>query len=185
MDLKRAFAATAAVALPFALVGQIRAQDAALTSRVQAAYDTQCAAVIRGDFATFEATMSPSFIATVQGETVTRDELVTGMKNGLGKVSLTKCKTFIDSVTQSGNVLIVMSRRLIDGTDPTHNVPLEVSGGTRDMWTEQGNELLETSSMGLWSTVSVNGQVIRTSGDVPSSSPLATNSPAPPAGATP
>ncbi len=186
MDLKRALALSAAFAIAFALVGQGRAQDAALTARIQAAYDAQCADIIHGDFTAFEATLSPNFLATVQGTTVTRDEMVSGLKSGLGTVSLTSCKTFVDSVTQSGNVLIVMSRRLIDGTDPaSHKAPLELAGGTRDMWIEQGNGLVETSSMGLWGTVSVNGQIVRTSGDVPSSPPLETNPPAPPAGATP
>lgn len=179
--VSRYVVAAIAAALAFSLAGsRTLASDAALTARVQAAYDGQCSDLMRGDFTSFQRTLSPNFTGEMDGHTVTRDAVVTNLRNAASTISLSKCVTTIDSVQQSEGAFITIVHQLIDGTltsaDGTD--PIEIAAGKRDIWTSDGNALVLTSSRSIWSTVTVNGQIVQQSGTPPSASPL-NASPAP------
>ncbi|HEY9084849.1 MAG TPA: hypothetical protein VIN40_02770 [Candidatus Tyrphobacter sp.] len=164
----------AAAAIAFGLCGsRTLADDVALTARVQAAYDAQCADVMRGDFAAFQATLSPNFTGELNGRTVTRDGVVTNLRNSASTISLSKCMTTIDSVQQSGGAVIAVVHQLIDGTltSAQGTAPIEIAAGKRDMWTSAGDAFVQTSSMSIWSTVSVNGEIVQQTGTPPSAPP--------------
>ncbi len=156
------------------------AVSGASASGVQAAYDAQCADIVRGDFEDFARTLSPSFTAHVEGQTYSRDDVVTSLERASTSVTLTRCTTTVDSVTQSNGVFIALVRQLVDGTHG--NQPFELASGKRDMWSAGSDALIETSSTALWSTTSVNGQIVQQSGLVPSPPPLPQASPTPPGG---
>ncbi len=156
------------------------AVSGASTARVQAAYDAQCADIVRGDFDDFARTLSPNFTAHAEGQTYTRDDVVASLKSASASVTVTACTTTVASVTQSGGVLIAVVRQLLDGTHAGQ--PFELASGKRDMWSAGGGALIETSSTALWSTTSVNGQIVQQSGLVPSPPPLPQASPSPPGG---
>lgn len=179
-EMKRFGSAAALIALVLAVAApQARADDAALTARVQTAYEGQCADVMAGDFAAFQNTLSPDFTGSINGETVTRDEVVTSLKGSAASIKLTKCVTTIDSLQQSGDAIIVTIHQLLDGiaTEAQGTAPIEIAAGKRDMWTSVGNALVQTSSLSVWTTTSVNGEIVQQTGIPPSAPPLPTPSP--------
>ncbi|MHB8432767.1 MAG: hypothetical protein ACYC8W_01215 [Candidatus Tyrphobacter sp.] len=175
MELGRLAGAVAVLLLASGAGQASQAAGGASTSRVQAAYDAQCVDLLRGDFADFARTLSPSFTAHVEGQTYSRDQVVTSLKSASSSITLTKCTTSVDSVTQSNDVLIALVRQLVDGTHG--NQPFELASGKRDMWSGASTVLIETSSTALWSTTSINGQIVQQSGLVPSPLPQETPTP--------
>ena len=170
---KRYIGAALAAIVVFGFSGaRTLADDAALTARVQAAYDGQCADIMRGDFAAFQQTLSPSFSATMNGRTVTRDDVVNALKSSAAQVTLTKCTTTIDSVAASGTAVIAFVHQVVDGTasGPQGTAPIEILAAKRDMWASAGNGLIQSSSMPIWSTTSGNGEIVQQSGTPPSPS---------------
>lgn len=151
--------------------------DTGQSARVQAAYDTQCADIVRGNFDDFSKTLSPVYMAHVQEQTLSRDDVLAQMKRIAGTVTFDKCTTTVDSATVSAGVIVAVARRVLDGSQS--GTPFEVASGSRDMWTPNGNALQETSSTSIWSTISVNGQIVQQSGIVPTPTPTSTPTPPP------
>lgn len=150
----------------------------AQTAQMQTAYDAQCADIVRGDFDDFAKFLSPAYTAHMEGQTLSRDEVIAQMKSIAGEVTVTKCSTTVNSVTESAGALVVTVQRVLDGSQSS--TPFEIVSGDRDIWTTAADGPKEASSTLIWATTSVNGQIVRQSGIVPTPTPAA-----PPCGVTP
>ncbi len=160
------------------LAAVLLAQVTPATARVQAAYDAQCADIMHADWAALTNTFSPTFVMDQNGQTYSRDQVVSSVKQAIAHgLKFTGCTTSIDSVTQSNGVTIVVMRQTIDAAQGPHT--LVIASGKRDMWTPQGTALVETSSLPLWATDSADGRIIQQSGNVPSPAPSLSPSPSP------
>jgi hypothetical protein len=149
--------------------------NAALTTRMQGIYDAQCNDVVRGNFDAFSQTMSPKFTTSIQGETVTRDDVVLRLKAFAAQVHLTSCATQIESAQQVGNVVIAVVRQTITGT--AHGSSVEIDGSKRDLWAENADGLAQTSSSVIWQSSYVNGKLARQTGTPPTPAPATSQSP--------
>ncbi len=173
----------AAVALASGIAPASGESQDALLARVQAAYNVQCNDLIANDFTSFEKTLSPNFSASVNGQTVTRNYIVTQLRGFAAQGRVTKCTTTIASVQESSNVVIAVVNQQLDGTlsDGTHTAPVEIDAGKRDMWSDVAGALEQTTSVSLWTLTYVNGELKGQSGTPPSTPPLSlpTSSPEP------
>jgi hypothetical protein len=141
--------------------GPTSAPDA-LTARVQSAYDAQCNDLLHDDFTSLENTFSPSFSASQNGSTVTRDDVVMAMKAFVARGAITKCATSVQSAQEESNVVIAVVTQQIGGTWPGPKgkpVPIEIDASHRDLWTDDPSGLKETTSSSIWSRFYVNGQL--------------------------
>lgn len=137
----------------------------ALTARVQAAYDAQCTDLMHNDFTSLENTFSPTFSASQNGRTVTRDDVVLALKAFAARGAITKCATSVQSAQEQSNVVIALVTQQLGGTvtNPQGKpVPIEVDASHRDMWTDAAGALKETTSSSIWSRFYVNGQLQQT-----------------------
>jgi hypothetical protein len=167
----RIIACAAAAALGAILLAAVptNATDA-LTARVQAAYDAQCNDVLRDDFTSLQNTFSPTFTASQDGRTITRDDVITNLKAFASRGTITKCSTSVQSVQEDSNVVIAMVTQRLGGTvmGGKSSVPIEIDAGRRDMWTDQGKDLQETTFNSIWSEIYVNGRLAQQAGTPPS-----------------
>jgi hypothetical protein len=172
-----------AVSLTLTIVAASQAAPQSLQERVQAAYDAQCSDLIAQNFAAFTHTLSPNFSASVNGRTITRDDVVLELKGFASQGRLSACATTIESVQESANVVIAVVNQRLDGTvtNGTQTSPVEIEAGKRDMWSDGPAGLQQTTSTSLWSLTYINGQLQGQTGTPPSTPPLELPSP----GATP
>lgn len=141
----------------------------ALESRLQAVYDAQCDGLMRKDFTAILRSMSPNFSATVSGQTVTRDDVVSRLRALTAQVRLKSCTSQIESVQESGSVAVAVVRQVLTGVSRLQRV--QIDAGRRDVWADVGQDLEQTSSSTMWQDVYVNGRLKRQSGTPPSASP--------------
>lgn len=146
-----------------------------LEARMQATYDTQCGDIVSGNFTDFMRTISPNFTATVGGQTITRDVLVSHLKAFASEGSITHCTTTIQSVQESANVIVAIVQQEIDGTFT--GKPVRIDAGKRDLWDDQAGGPVLTSTSSIWQTVYLNGQLQQETGTPPSTPPLSVPSP--------
>lgn len=181
MTRKFAVAGAAALSLALGIGGASQAASGSLQARVQAAYDAQCKDLVADDFAAFTKTLNPNFSASVDGRTVTRDDVVLQLQAFAAQGRVGKCSTTVESVQESSNVIIATVSQHISGTlsDGTQTAPVEIDFGKRDMWSDDPGGLEQTTSVNLWSLTYVNGQLRSQTGTPPSTPPLTVPAPSP------
>lgn len=143
------------------------------TAQFQAEYDAQCTDLVSENWTALESTFSPNFVADNNGSTVSRADIISGLKMAATHgFKVTTCTSTVDSVTENSGVYIVLVRQTLDAMQGSKKY--EIVSGRREMWTQANGQLAETSSLPLWRTVSVDGQIIQQTGTVPSPGPSAT-----------
>lgn len=168
-----------AAALGLLLLAAAPSATDAVAARIQAAYDAQCNDLLHDDFTSLQSTFSPSFTASQNGQTVTRDDVITGLKAFAARGTITKCSTSVQSAQEESNVVIAVVTQQLGGTvtGGKTSVPIEIDAGRRDIWSDNSGALLETTFSSIWSRIYVNGKLQQESGNPPGSSP--SSSPAP------
>jgi len=157
--LGRVVAAIAVVATIGA--SRLDADPAMVEAGIDAAYDAQCAALMRGDVAAWTATLAPGFVPTMTDGTrgsakTARD----GMASLLASAKITDCRIVPEEISMSGDdavaaVAIGMSGTRSDGRS------LAVEQHAIDRWAPAGNAWLQKSSTVLEQRVTVDGVVVQ------------------------
>lgn len=163
------FAGALAASVLLALPAVFAAAQGDATATVQTAYDAQCAAILHADWNALSNTLAPGFTLSAGGTTYTRAQVIAAAQGTANRITLTKCATTVDSATSQNGTIVAVTRQTVDGTHGTD--AFEIATGWRDLWSEQGSDVLESSSTQLWQTVTVNGNVVQQTGTAPTPQP--------------
>lgn len=156
------------------------ADNAQLTASLQQAYTGQCDDLVRGDLDAYRNVLSPAYVSqSATGTKLTRDQVMANIKSLMAQgLTLARCTTTIDTLAQSTDTLTATVEQAFYGTISKSKAPFEIAGSSVDTWTgADAGALVETSSVSIWTTLSINGQIVQRTGQVPSPSPLPTSSP--------
>lgn len=136
---------------------------------IQGYYDAQCKAAIAGDVKGMEKYMSPDYVSIdTKGVQENRKKAIADMTAGMAQLSVSDCKTKIQSFTVAGDTATVTAKQTVDGIAPSASVaPINIVGVSTDVWTKQPDgSYLNSKSTLIKQTVSVNGQVVQQEGGV-------------------
>lgn len=156
------------------------ADNAQLTASLQQAYTGACDDLVRGDLDAYRGVLSPAYVMqSSAGAKFTRDQVVSNIRTLMTQgLALSRCTTTIDSLTQSGDTLTVTVDQAFYGTISKSKSPVVIAGGSVDIWTgANAGPLVEASSASIWTTLSINGQIVQRTGHQPSPPPVPTASP--------
>jgi len=156
------------------------ADNAQITASLQQAYTGQCDNLVRGDLDAYRNVLSPAYVSqSATGTKLTRDQVIANIKALMAQgLALARCTATIDTLTQSADTVTATVEQAFYGTIGKSKSPFEIAGSSVDTWTgADAGTLIETSSVSIWTTLSINGQIVQRTGQVPSPSPLPASSP--------
>jgi hypothetical protein len=131
---------------------------------LQAAYDAQCADVVKENFDLWQRSMSDGFVlTTASGKKESRDELVTNARSASANgIKFSSCSAALGEITQDGTTITVATTGGAEGTMPAKGGVSEIvtSGTSIDTWSFVDGQLVETSSTDTDGQITVDGKVV-------------------------
>lgn len=140
---------------------RLDADPAMVEAGVGAAYDAQCAALMRGDVAAWTATLAPGFVPTMtDGKHGTATTAHDGVAALLASTKITDCRIVPEDISMLGDDAVAAVAISMSGTQ-TGGKSLAVEQHAIDRWTPAGSVWLQKSSTVLEQRVTVDGVVVQ------------------------
>jgi len=137
------------------------ADPALVEAGIGAAYDAQCAALMRGDAAAWTATLAPGFVPTMtDGTRGTAKTAHDGVASLLASTKIADCRIVPVEITMVAGDAVAAVAISMSGTQ-TGGKTLAVEQHAIDRWTPAGTVWLQKSSTVLEQTVTVDGVVVQ------------------------
>jgi hypothetical protein len=158
--LGRAIAACALVAAMAAAAPTPTPDPVVVEIGINAGYDAQCAALMRGDADGWAKTLAAGFVPTMAGgKTGDAKTARDGVASLLASAKIEKCRIVAESIDMDGADAVVGAAINMSGTR-TDGKTIEIEQHAVDRWTPAGDAWLQKSSKVSEQTVWVDGAVV-------------------------